>query len=229
MTRWQATSGKRLLIVGAGGFGREVLAYAVDVVGQIGSAAAPTINFVDDNPVALAGRLLPVSAAVVTSTDGVSPTDDELYLIAVGDPNRRYQLARKLAARGARFCTLVHPTAYVAATATVAPGCVVAPFAFVGPGASLGEHTVLNTYASVGHDSVVGGCAVLSPYAVVNGAVDLGAGSFLGTHAAVTPGRKIGAWSKLAAGAIATMDLPAGSLAVGNPAHARVMFTPPSD
>lgn len=215
-----------LYIVGAGGFGREVLAYARDVARAAATAPFRIAGFLDDNPGALAGKS--VGTAVVGSLASVTPSPEDRFILALGEPRLRHQLALALQARGvaeAAFLTLVHPTAYVAGE--LAPGCVIAPFAFVGPGAALGAHAVLNTYASAGHDARLGAACVLSPYAVVNGNVVLEEGVFLGTHATVVPGKRIGAWSKLGAGAVAHADLDAGTLALGNPARGRVMFGPP--
>ncbi len=209
-----------LSIIGAGGFGREVLAYARDV----GLAIA---GFIDDRANALDG--FEVGARVIGGLEHVRPTDDDRFVIAIGDPVVRWRVAGALAARGARFATIVHPTAYVAPGAQLGAGAVLAPFTFVGPSARLGTHAVLNTYASIGHDANVGTCAVFSPYAVANGATSVGAGAFLGTHAAVVLGASLGAWAKLGAGATAVSDIEAGMLALGTPARGRVMFRPPPE
>ncbi len=213
-----------LYIVGAGGFGREVLAYARDAARA--GADLRVAGFLDDNPAALAGR--DVGAAVVGPVGALRPAPGDRFVIAVGEPRVRRALAAALAERGVRdedYLSIVHPTAYAAGE--LAAGSVLAPFSFVGPGASLGRHAVLNTYASAGHDAALGDFAVLSPYAVVNGNVTLEQGVFLGTHATVVPGKRVGAWSKIGAGAVVLGDLKAGSLALGNPAKGRVMFAPP--
>lgn len=219
-----------LTIVGAGGFGREVLAYARDVARATGTFRIA--GFLDDDPNALQGHHAlqgrDAGAAVIGDIASLTPGEGDRFVLAVGEPRVRRALALALAARGVRddaFVSIVHPTAYVAGE--LAPGCVIAPFAFVGPGATLGRHAVLNTYASAGHDARLGDCAVLSPYAVVNGNVVLEEGVFLGTHATVVPGKRVGAWSKLGAGAVALGDLEPGTLAMGNPAKGRVMFAPP--
>lgn len=219
-----------LYIVGAGGFGREVLAYARDMLSSASASAAPPFaiaGFLDDNPDALRGHDT-AGVTVVGSLAAFTPGPDDRFVIAVGDPRTRRALSLSLAARGVAteaFSSIVHPTAYVAGA--LAPGCIIAPFAFVGPGARLAAHCALNTYASAGHDAALGEYCVLSPYAVVNGNVILEDGVFLATQAAVVPGKRIGAWSKLAAGAVAHGDLDAGTLALGNPAKGRVMFAPP--
>jgi sugar O-acyltransferase (sialic acid O-acetyltransferase NeuD family) len=215
-----------LYIVGAGGFGREVLTYARDVARATNGQAFRIAGFLDDNPDALRGHALEVGVVGALAT--ARPGPDVRFVIALGDPRLRCAVARKLQELGAdaaSFCSIVHPTAYVAGS--LRAGCVVAPFGFVGPGATLGAHAVLNTYASVGHDAAVGEYAVFSPYAVVNGNVVVETGAFLGTHATVVPGKRLGAWSKLGAGAVALADIEPGALALGNPAKGRVLFAPP--
>lgn len=216
----------RLVIVGAGGFGREVLAYARDTARDHRDGAAFTeIVLLDDRPDALDGY--EVDARVVGGVDDGPIGPDDRVIVAVGDPAARFALVRRLQPRNVQFATLVHPLAYVATDARIQPGVVIGPFGFVGPSAWVGPHVVLNTYASVGHDAVVGRYAVLSPYSVVNGGVSVGEGAFLGTQAAVVVGLTVGPWAKLAAGAVAHRDVETGTLAVGNPARGRVMFAPP--
>jgi sugar O-acyltransferase (sialic acid O-acetyltransferase NeuD family) len=206
---------KPLAIFGAGGFGREVYAYAVD-------AGLPVAGFVDDTADPLAGYDLPTTVlGGLASIEDVAGYD---WVIALGDAGNRELIHRRLSGRGATFVSVVHPTAYVARSAEVADGCVVAPFAMVGAHAKVGANVALNTYASIGHDAVIGDHCVFSPYSAVNGNVIVGAGVFLGSAAIVSPGRRVGRASKISVGAAVTRDVEAGSLVAGNPAKGRVMF-----
>jgi sugar O-acyltransferase (sialic acid O-acetyltransferase NeuD family) len=206
---------KPLAIFGAGGFGREVYAYAVD-------AGLPVAGFVDDTPDPLSGYDLPTTVLGALSSIGDVASYD--FVVALGDAGNREKVYRRLRERRATFVSVVHPTAYVASSAMVGEGCVVAPFAMVGAHATVGANVALNTYASVGHDSVIGDHCVFSPYSAVNGNVTLGAAVFLGSAAIVTPGRHVGRASKISVGAAVTRDVEAGSLVAGNPAKGRVMF-----
>lgn len=205
-----------LIIVGAGGFGREVLTYAQD----IGLAVA---GFLDDNPQALTPFQL--DALHLGSLNAYDFTSQDRVVIALGDPSGRRKLAHSVREKGGQFFTLIHPTAYVARSATLQDGCILCPFAVVGAHAIVGENTAINTYASVGHDATVGKHSVFSPYSVINGNVSLGEAVFLGTHASVTPGKTVGLNSKISAGAVVTRNIEAGSLVTGNPAKGRVMFS----
>ena len=215
----------RLLIVGAGGFGREVLQYVRDG-GARHLGVADAAGFLDDRPDA-AAAISPLG--VIGTIRDFTAREHDRVVIAIGDAGTRLRLAAALAARGVRFCSIVHPLAYVAATARLGAGSVIAPFAIVAPHSSVGEHVVINTYASVGHDTTVGDGAVLSPYAVINGAVALGSGVFMGTHACVTPGVRVGDRSRIAAGAVVYRPVPPGSLAAGNPAKAHPVCEPRHD
>ena len=211
---------KQLIVVGAGGLGREVFQYAQDVLGR--DAETELLGFLDDNPAALAGK--PLEGKILGNTAEFRIEPQHRFVIGIGDPALRQSLAVQLAARGALFARVIHPLAYVASTARIGDGCVLAPYVFVGAGAQVGSHVVLNARASVGHDSVLADHCVLSPHCVVGGATQLGNAVFMGSNATVVPQRSIGAGSKIAAGAVLLHDVPAGALAVGNPAKSRVLF-----
>jgi sugar O-acyltransferase (sialic acid O-acetyltransferase NeuD family) len=211
---------KQLIVVGAGGLGREVFQYALDARSKAGETEV--LGFLDDNPKALSGD--PLEGKILGDTASFRVEPQHRFIIGVGDPATRQALAQQIAARGGRFATVVHPLAYVASTAGIAEGCILAPYVFVGAGARLGAHVVLNARASVGHDVVLAEHCVLSPHCVIGGSSTLGQGVFMGSSATVVPQRSIGSCSKISAGAVVLHDIPSGALAVGNPAKARVMF-----
>lgn len=213
-----------LVIIGAGGFGREVLDYCRDAA-RVGWPYEVT-GFLDDNPDALAGH--PVDVPVLGPMAAIRA--GTAYLIAIGEPLLRGRAALAVAHLGGHLVTLIHPTAVVAPTAHVGPGGVLCPYSFISVEASLGHNVVVNVFAGAGHDSTVGDNCVLSPFSIVTGAASLGECSFMGTHSTVTPGANLGRNSKVAAGAVVTRDADPGSLLYGTPAKARAMYSlePPS-
>lgn len=203
-----------LVIFGAGGFGREILAYAEE-------AGMTVAGFVDDNPTAVDGFDLPVGILGSVADVDIARYD---WVVAFGDAVLRRRVHRSLALAGAMFRTVAHPSAYVARTARVGDGCILCPFSLVAAHSTLEADVALNTYASVGHDATVGAHSVLSPYAVVNGNVTLGEAVFLGTGAIVTPGRSVGRDTKVNVLTAVSRDVEPGSLVAGNPMRSRVMF-----
>lgn len=203
----------RILIVGAGGFGREVANYAQD-------AGLVVEGFLDDHATGLVGGIQVLGRI----EDAGTWSSRAGHVIAVGDAVSRQRLAGRVAAAGGQLATVVHPTAYVARDAALGDGVILCPFALVGTNATIGDNVAINTYASVGHDATIGAHCVFSPYSVVNGAVVLEEAVFLGTHATVVPGRRVGRRTKIAAGGFVTRDVGPGFLVSGNPARGREMF-----
>jgi sugar O-acyltransferase (sialic acid O-acetyltransferase NeuD family) len=208
----------RLYIVGAGGFGREVHEYAREAGAAWGGERFEIAGFLDDNAGALAGHV-DVGAEIVGDIARAAPGDGDRYVLAVGDPRLRKRLALALAARGARFVSIVSPRAWVARETVLGDGVVVGPLAYVGPGARLAEHVLVNPQVAVAHDVQAGRWAVFSPLCAANGAVVLGDGAFLGTHATVLPGRTVGAWAYDGAGALVNRDVAPAAKVVGVPAR----------
>lgn len=208
---------KPFIIVGAGGFGREVLQYLKDIHGD-----DPVRGFLDDHAATVEPATL--NQHVLGDISSYRPQDGDQLVLAIGNPGLRLRIARTLSDRGAKFATVIHPLAYVASSAEIGTGCIIAPFATVGANARLADHVVLTFYASVAHDAVVGEATALSPHSVANGGARLGTASFLGTAAIVNPTRSVGDFAKVSAGSIVYRDVPAKSIAAGNPARSRPLL-----
>ncbi len=178
---------KKLLIVGAGGFGREVEIWATDVASI--RADWHLIGFLDDNSNALVGKRSRLR--VLGSVSDFVPTDDTLLVIAVGSPAIRRELHLELSARGARFANVIHPTAVVARNAELGTGIVLAPYSVVSSDTRLGDSVVLNFHALVQHDAVLGSWSQLNSHADVGGFAILGEEVLVGTHGVIPGGSHV--------------------------------------
>ncbi|MDA9241435.1 acetyltransferase [bacterium] len=204
-----------LVIVGAGGHGRETL----DIVEAI-NAVEPTwafAGFVDDGEV-IADRLERRDASLLGTTKILADTDPR-YVIGIGSPAVRAKLDEQLTAWGRTAATLIHPAATVASDNRISDGVLLAAGARVTTNVTLGRHVHLNVNAVVSHDCVVGDYTTLSPGALVNGDVRLAEGVFLGTGAIITPGITIGDHAVIGAGAVVVRDVPPGVTVRGVPAR----------
>lgn len=210
-----SVSTMEIVIVGAGGHGREVL----DIIeARAGVPEAPHfIGFVADevpDPELLARRgarhLGPVEALADV---------DSAYTIGVGDGAARRHLDEQISAWGRVAAVLVHPAATCGADVALGPGAQLAAGARVTTNVHLGRHVHLNVNAVISHDCRVGSYSTLSPGVHLNGNVTLGECVFLGTGAIVTPGITIGDDARIGAGSVVLNDVPPGVTAVGIPAR----------
>jgi len=205
----------RLMIIGAGGFGREVLAWARShtdygrrwVIG----------GFLDDNTQAVESFNLGIP--VISCPSGYEPKPKDLFICAIGSPRERQEAHKTIAARGGHFICLVHPTAIVSERARLATGIVVCPFALISADAELHEGSVIYYHSTVDHDAVVGSFSQVSAHCDITGGATLGTRVFMGSHASVLPGVRVGDGAVIGAGAVVVDDVPPNITVVGVPAR----------
>ena len=174
----------RVVIVGAGGFGR----VALDVL-LSGGFGERVLGFYDDAHAALSARVrgYPVLGDVemLKSMLSIEPAH---VVVAITDNAARLQVANALRRLGGQFFTAVHPLAYVSDAATVGGGCVLAAGAVVNPDAAVGSHCFVGPGAVVDRDAEVGAGVWVSAGCVVGPGAQVGARAVLGPNSSV--GRK---------------------------------------
>ena len=206
---------KRLLIIGAGGFGREIAVWASDV--QARDQGFRVEGFLDANPSALDG--FKTGLPILADPLDYKPSDQDVFVCAIGDPVQKLKICRSMKERGALFLTLLHPTAVVGPRCQIGEGCVVCPGAILTTDIELGAFVTLNILSCIGHDVVVGQGCILNPHAGVMGRARLGEGVFLGSHAVVLPGAKVGDYARVGAGSVVLNKAAARTTVMGVPAR----------
>jgi len=146
---------KKLLILGAGGYGKTVL----DLAQQLG--CYDKIAFLDDGKANAPGVL-------GSCEEFLSFADDttEMYP-AFGNNEVRMGWIDRLMEHGIRVPVLIHPTAYVSPTATLFSGVTVLPKAVVNTGVMVKTGCIINIGALIDHDSVIEDGCHLAPGAIV--------------------------------------------------------------
>ncbi|TVP79605.1 MAG: acetyltransferase [Puniceicoccaceae bacterium] len=206
---------KRLIIVGAGGFGREVFnwASAHPDCGRLWEIA----GFLDDNPAALDGCNYPV--AVLGSVANHHPAADELFICAIGAPSIKWAVCQQLLDRSASFLTLVHPSVIMGANVQLGQGVVLCPGVILTCDIQIGDFAMINCLSSVGHDARIGDWATLSAHCDVTGGAEVGERALLGSGARILPGKKVGPGALVGAGSVVLGNVAAESKVFGNPAR----------
>ncbi len=207
----------RLVIVGAGGHGREALAVA-RALNRTHSRWHDVV-FVDDAPNDRTAAGLERLDAVCIGGISRLVADGDDHVIAIGDPATRRAVAERIGDT-APAVELVDPSARIGDDVTLAPGVMVYPGAVCTTDVRIGPHSHVNCGVIVSHDCRIGAMVSLSPGVLLNGGVTVDDGAFLGTGAIVLPGVTIGQGAVVGAGAVVTDDVAPGTTVVGVPAAA---------
>ena len=204
-----------IVIVGAGGFGREVYILAKDTFPNIRYKIK---GFLDDNLRVLDDYSMDIR--VISNIDSYVVEEQDRFLIAIGNVDMKKNIITTLKVKGAQFLTLIHPTAIVVNTAKIGKGVIIYPYVIVSDCVQLGDFVLMNSYSSCGHDVKVGKYCILSPHATLNGFVILEDEVFLGTHTTVIPGKRVGYRSKISANSVVMRNVPPNKMVFGVPGKA---------
>lgn len=207
----------QLVIVGAGGFGREILAWARQSL-QF-EREWRIKGFIDDNLDALKGKDAP--GAILGTIKDYQPASDEVFICAIGIPAIKRRCSELLMNRGARFTWLVHRTAVLGDNVEMAEGVVLCPYTVVSANNRLGRGVAINLHSSVDHDASVDDWSQVNCHCDLTGAVQVGKEVFIGSSVSIIPGVKVGDGAYLGAGSVVLRDVPAGAKVFGVPARVK--------
>ena len=198
---------KEIVIVGAGGFAREVRQiFAPQLTGD-------NVRFKGylgkDHG---AGHDPSIEGCVLGDPEQYQPDGSDRFVLAIGNMEARQRIVESLRAKGARMLSLVHPLALVADSARLGEGVLIYPYAVVSHDAVLDDCVKLNFFTCVGHNASLGKYCLLAPYATVNGFSVLEDLVYMSTHSTVGPQVRVGQGATISANSCATRDVPAKRL-----------------
>jgi sugar O-acyltransferase (sialic acid O-acetyltransferase NeuD family) len=216
-----------LLLVGAGGLGRETAA-AVRALNSL----RPTytlLGFLDDD-LATDTEVdgLPVLGPATPDTLARHP-DARVTVCTAGTVDRfsRRRLVTRLGLHADRSATVVHPGADLAEGCPPGPGSIVLASAVTTTATAIGAHVVVMPGVVLTHDDEVGDFVTFGAGVRLGGSVVVATGAYLGAGALVRERCRIGEWSVVGMGAVVLGDVAPGEVCVGNPArHLRTLELP---
>ena len=159
---------KKLLILGAGGYGKTI----ADVASQLG--CYDSIAFLDDQRTG--------DSILGKCEDCFCLWDPETEVYpAFGGGTIRMMWLERLMEANITIPSLVHPRAYVSPTAKIGIGTMVLPMAVVNTGVTVGKGCIINIGSLIDHDSVISDGVHLAPGAIVKAENRIPAGIKIGS------------------------------------------------
>jgi len=207
---------KKVVIVGAGGLGRETLWLLRDQIR--GGEKTEIAGFIDDAREKIGAKI--AGLKVLGNSRWLMERLEEFEVVlAVGEINAKKRLAEKLQGQGAKFRTVIHPQVNCSPDASVGEGTIIFPQVALSANVRVGKFVLLNPGITLSHDVEIGDYSLIGSGAHLAGAVKVGEECEIGTGANLIPRVKVGAGTIIGAGATVLKDLPANVVAVGVPAR----------
>ncbi len=201
------SSNEEILIVGAGGFGKEVRS-------MLKATGYSFAGFLDDDPAK------GVTARSIEEYVADSASSGSQLLIAVGSSKIRRLLFERFP-KNTKFPSLVHPSVIFQddETCRYSTGSIICAGSIFTCDITVGRFVLINLNCTIGHDAKIGDFCSLMPSVNLSGNVTLEDGVFIGTGATILQGITIGKGAIVGAGAVVTHDVPPGQTVVGIPAR----------
>ena len=162
---------KKLLLVGAGGFGRVVLEHASQEYECV---------FVDDGP-KLDTEIN--GCKVIGRISDIEKLHDEyeLLIVTIGNNKLRERIYRTAENIGYRFPNIIVPSVYISPYAKIGSGCVILNNVVIQNNAKVGNGVILNPGVEIHHDSEIGNNVLIYTNTVVRSLTKVGERAHLGS------------------------------------------------
>ena len=204
---------KDIVIIGAGGFGREV-AWLIEDINKI-EPQWNILGFVDDNEDIIGAELN--GYKVLGNVDWL--LDQKLHVVnAIGDPVTKKNAKNRLLASENKYPILIHPSVIYSDSVNFGEGSIICAGCIITVDIEIGKHVIVNLDCTIGHDAKIGNYSTILPSVNVSGFVNIGECVSVGTGSAIIQGVSIGENTIVGAGSVVIRDLPANCTAVGSPA-----------
>lgn len=183
--------GSSLLIIGAGGLGRE---FAAALKNSFFSNFSLK-GFVDDDlPVGTLVNSIPVLGNLSWLLN-----QNEKYglLLAIGNPQIRNKILKKLQQGTFDYPTLIHPNVSIhdPETVKIGQGCYIADGCILTTGITIEDFCFINTACSLQHDAYIEANSVLMPGVRITAGARIGTGTYISANCVISTALMIPSFS----------------------------------
>ncbi len=206
---------KRIAIIGAGGFGREVK-MLIDQINAVENKYE-FIGYYDDGKVK--GEKINGFPVLGDTKDLNNIKEPVLVTLALGNPVYKKRVIEQLNNLNVTFETLIHPSVIIGTDGvTIGKGTLICAGCIITCNIDIQDYVIINLACTIGHDTIIKNYVSLMPGINVSGEVVLEEGAYIGTGAKIINQITIGQNSTIGAGAVVSKSIPDNCTAVGIPA-----------
>ncbi|MEI6853305.1 MAG: acetyltransferase [Bacteroidota bacterium] len=191
-----------MVIVGAGGLGREILTILIEDNFQ------DDIVFYDENPQIepLLYHRYPVLQNL-SALKELFNNGDKRFVTAIGSPRLREKLTNKIENKGGILCSVISKRTTIFHFNPSYQGAIIQPGVGISYGVEIGTGSAIHINATIGHCVQMGRYINIGPNASVIGPCTIGDYSYISAQTCVLPNVSIGKHVIVNAGMVVDRDL----------------------
>jgi len=202
---------KGIIIVGASGFGMEVLWLARRLGRNV-------VGFLDDTTEKHDKQILNIP--VLGAIDKCGKYRNNEFIVAIGSPRGREKVVSRLINyKVVEYATLIDPSAIVDKDVSIGEGSIICAGVICTVNVSIGKHSIINLNSTIGHEVEIGDFVTVAPNVSISGNIYLKDLVEVGTGAVLREKLEIGAGTVVGMGSVLTKNVDEKKVVVGNPAR----------
>lgn len=206
---------KDIVVIGAGGFGREVGQLIKDI--NLEKKEWNFLGYIDGNR-EKQGMILNGDPVIGGEAWLEQKSGNEVWAVcAIGNTKVKYEVISRMG-KTVRFPNLIHPTVLSNNFVELGVGNIICAKSILSVNIRLGNHVAINPGCSIGHDTIINDYTTLMWDVTLSGNVVINEGCEIGSKSVVIQQKTVGKWCIIGAGAVVVRDLPENCTAVGVPA-----------
>lgn len=199
---------RKIAILGAGGFAKEVIVWAERAGCTVLSLYDGTVE--KDTKLKVGGKEYKVSNKIDFTLK---------YVMGVGYPNVKKKIIKNFENKIQLADPIIDPSAIIGPDVYIGSGSVIAPNAVLSTNIKLGRCASINPGVTIGHDCVIGDYFNASPVANISGNVTIGNGVFFGTNACIREKLSVNDDIIIGMGSVITKNILETGTYIGSPAR----------
>lgn len=204
---------KQLLILGAGGMGKEIYYTARHSIGY--GTEFVVKGFLDFFNPEWDTNIYP---PILGLEDDYEIQPDDVFTCSIGDVHLKRKVCEKMKARGAKFQSLIFDNAQIRENVKIGDGCIIDSYAHIGSDVIIGENCLIQAFSCIAHDCIIGDYSRIDVRSLLVGGVVVGNNVTIHTNAVVSHKVVLEDDSTIAAMSFVIKKVKAGTTVLGNPA-----------
>jgi len=206
---------KNIVILGAGGFAREVAWLIEDINKE--KAEWNLLGYIEESTHNI-GKYINGKKVLGTFNWIKENKDKNLYYVcAVGSPNLKNRFHKLVEELNIIPVTLIHPSVIMSKYNTIGEGSIICAGCILTVNITIGKHVILNIGSTIGHDSIIGNYSTILPSVNISGNVAIGNKCDIGTGTQIIPHVIIGNNAIIGAGSVVIKSIDSNTTSVGSP------------